>query len=440
MAQDQQTFSRLRIGGWRQFASIDIEFHPRLTVITGANGAGKSTLLNLLSSHLGVSRPYLGVPRKVSGTTEFLTGVFTLRKKLFDWLMRRTDQTWVPVGEIAYSNGATSPISVPAQGSLQYSPNLERQHAILGFHMPSHRLMPNYQQVANLQFGGVDPATAFQQLIQETYSPYMGGSTGHSLLFRLKSILASWAAFGEGNSTLDKDPAQMKAFRGFIEILRQVLPREIGFIELSIQPPDILLKTRSGTFLLDAASGGLLTIIEIAALIYTCSLRSDVKNGPFCVTFDEPENHLHPALQRSLLPTLVEAFPSVQFIVATHSPFMVSSLRDSHVYVLKYESADLAEDTGKRATSEAVRVWSARLDYVNRAGPASDILREVLGVPVTLPVWVEGELQRIVERYDHRPINDATVAALRADVEEAGLSDLFPEAVVRLGEELDPPR
>jgi predicted ATPase len=45
---DSVKFNNLRIEGWRQFDNIDIEFHPRLTVLTGANGAGKTTLLRVL--------------------------------------------------------------------------------------------------------------------------------------------------------------------------------------------------------------------------------------------------------------------------------------------------------------------------------------------------------------------------------------------------------
>ena len=37
-------------------------------------------------------------------------------------------------------------------------------------------------------------------------------------------------------------------------------------------------------------------------------------------------------------------------------------------------------------------IQSVRLDYANRAGTAGEILRDVLGVPVTLPAWVEADL------------------------------------------------
>lgn len=54
----------------------------------------------------------------------------------------------------------------------------------------------------------------------------------------------------------------------------------------------------------------------------------------FVIILDEPENHLHPELQRTLLPNLLNAFPNVQFIIATHNPFVISSVDKSQVYVL----------------------------------------------------------------------------------------------------------
>ena len=58
------------------------------------------------------------------------------------------------------------------------------------------------------------------------------------------------------------------------------------------------------------------------------------------MTFDEPENHLHPSMQKSFLPNVIAAFPSVQIIAVTHSPFIISALQDSAVYVLRYEDTE----------------------------------------------------------------------------------------------------
>lgn len=41
---------------------------------------------------------------------------------------------------------------------------------------------------------------------------------------------------------------------------------------------------------------------------------------------DEIETHLHVDLQKKILPFLVDFFPNIQFIVTTHSPFVLSSI------------------------------------------------------------------------------------------------------------------
>lgn len=73
----------------------------------------------------------------------------------------------------------------------------------------------------------------------------------------------------------------------------------------------------------------------------------------FVAVIDEPENHLHPELQKSFLGNLIRAFPNVQFIVATDNPFMITSQKDSNVYVLNYD--------------EQHKVYSLKLDHINRA-------------------------------------------------------------------------
>lgn len=434
MANDGTIFKSLKINGWRQFQSIDIGFHPRLTIITGTNGSGKSTILNILSRHVGISRQFHALPQRNGSILSYLPGIFNIPRALFKWIMPETNPSVQYLGEISYSNGITSKIVIPKNTGLSYDTGIENQQSIVGFHMPSHRLLPHYQQVASLPFSGIEPNASFNMLIGETYSIFRGQSTGNSLLYQLKQILASWAAIGEGNTSLRPRSNQLAAFNGFIDVLKRVIPPEIGFQGIEIEPPDILIKTETGTFIIDSCSGGLLTMIEIAALIYTCSLRDEVAKNRFVVTFDEPENHLHPSLQRSLLPTLVAAFPDVQFIVATHSPFVVSSLKESAVYVLRYTDSEKSLSAKDMLPAANRRIESLKLESFDRSGNASDILREVLGVAVTLPQWVEAELDSIVNKYQKSPLNEGTIAALRSDIKAAGLEDMFSEALTRVGD------
>ncbi|MFZ2725339.1 MAG: AAA family ATPase [Methylococcaceae bacterium] len=47
------------------------------------------------------------------------------------------------------------------------------------------------------------------------------------------------------------------------------------------------------------------------------------------VLIDEIETHLHVALQKKVLPFLCSFFPNIQFIVTTHSPFVLSSISNA---------------------------------------------------------------------------------------------------------------
>jgi len=62
------------------------------------------------------------------------------------------------------------------------------------------------------------------------------------------------------------------------------------------------------------------------------------------VLIDEIETHLHVELQKKILPFLVSFFPKVQFIVTTHSPFVLSSLSNAVICDLekKFVTRDLS--------------------------------------------------------------------------------------------------
>ncbi len=53
------------------------------------------------------------------------------------------------------------------------------------------------------------------------------------------------------------------------------------------------------------------------------------------VLIDEIETHLHLQLQKTILLFLTEFFPNIQFIVSTHSPFVLSSMKNVTIYDLE---------------------------------------------------------------------------------------------------------
>ena len=53
------------------------------------------------------------------------------------------------------------------------------------------------------------------------------------------------------------------------------------------------------------------------------------------VLIDEVETHLHVELQKKIVPILTELFPNIQFIMTTHSPFVLNSAPNAVVYDLE---------------------------------------------------------------------------------------------------------
>ncbi len=72
----------------------------------------------------------------------------------------------------------------------------------------------------------------------------------------------------------------------------------------------------------------------ILSIITELILRMDaIDRGNYnlqgIVLIDEIETHIHVGLQKKILPFLIDFFPNLQFIITTHSPFVLSSISNS---------------------------------------------------------------------------------------------------------------
>jgi hypothetical protein len=325
-----------------------------------------------------------------------------------------------PIGTIRYANDVTANLTVQTEiPGASYDVHVEGQQNVEGLHVPSHRAMYSYQQVQSIPTVPRRRNEAFNHYTNLIRSRFRGEHTQWSPHYYMKETLIALANFGYGNKAMDADPESQQIFEEFQDVLRRMLPPKLGFKNLRIRVPEVVLETETGPFSIDALSGGMAAIIDLAWQVF----MYQPSGKEFVVTLDEPENHLHPELQRRVLTDLVNAFPTVQFIVATHSPFIVGSVPQSNVYVLDYD------ETGK--------VNSALLDTVNRAGSANEILREVLGLEYTMPVWVETELEGLVRRYSDLPFTNETVASLRRDMAALGLAKHVPHTIAKLAEKKD---
>lgn len=406
MADSTLTFKHFELHEWRQFRNVSLDFHPQLTVLTGENGTGKTTLLNLLSPHFAWQIQFAAVPRRWrDGSLHYDSG-----------LRSQTDASpgvSDSVGTLEYSDGSSSHLMIPHETGTSFVPSWSGMGLVPGLNIPSHRAVQSYQPVQTLPAHFSASAALLEQFLNEIRQRYAGGYTGKSAATWMKESLIAAAIFGEGNESVAPNPEARDVWEGFQGVLKRLLPESLGFLHLRVEAPDLLVQTRGGPFVLDAASGGISALFELGWQIFLRAREYET----FTVCYDEPENHLHPSLQKTLMPSLIEAFPGVRFIVATHSPFVVTSVKDANVYVLEY--GDGAIET-------------TLLDTTAKARTADETLRRVLGLDSTLPLWADHQLSDIVDRYSRRDLNPQVLEELRSELTAVGLADQFPVAAAVL--------
>lgn len=415
-------FKRLNISGWRQFEDIDISFHPHLTVLTGANGAGKTTILNLLSRSIGWTPEFvssykkdkLGVARYFNGLKSFGKGFFFNNKAVSENVNDK-------LGELEFQDGTIADLLLPREiEGGTYSVITKGGKREKGVYIHSHRPIFPYRAVRTISTEIATRNQIFQKYNEFNRSfvfDTFRDPDRMSATALIKETIASLAIFGYGNQNVIPNESARKLFEGYIEILKIVLPPKLGFESISVVVPEVMLCTKTGNFPIDAVSGGISSIIDITWQLY---MFADTKES-FVAIIDEPENHLHPELQRTFLGNLIKAFPNVQFIVATHNPFMITAEKNSNVFVLNY--------------NEHHKVYSTKLDYVNRAGSSNAILREVLGIESTMPVWAEETLDSIIDKYSNGNLTPEVLLNLRKELAEIGLDEYIPLSISRVVEE-----
>lgn len=421
------SFQKIHIADWQQFKNIDITFHSRLTIITGANGAGKTTLLNLLSRHFNWNINNIGIRNKTGRLTR--TSHSLVRRALYpntpeaeyesmgniSYIDGRSTEILIDIGQMnTYSPGMASP------NSLEYAPIFDTSVNVPGIFIPSHRSIYTYQQLDYIPVrpNEITKRASYEKFVEEVKNKLLNlpvyGEQRKTTNYRIKATLTAWNAFGYENRNSPGKEDYIDNFRRFESILKELLPSSLKFIKLVIDDGEVILDCATKPFLLDSASGGVTSIIDIAWQIF---MYSEDKNSEFVAVIDEIENHLHPAMQREFLPKLINAFPHVKFIISTHSPLMINSVRDASIYALRYEEDE---------------VISVALDLKKKAQSSSQILDEILGVSFTMPLWAEQAINEAVADIKPNMTRKADLAKFRRRLIRAGLEDLMPEAIEKI--------
>ena len=129
-------------------------------------------------------------------------------------------------------------------------------------------------------------------------------------------------------------------FENFENILRELYQDPTLGLIFNYKDYSFVIKTNGKAFKFNQMSDGFTAAIDIIADLILKMQGGDSLTysylKPGIVLIDEIETHLHLELQRLVLPILTKIFPNIQFIVTTHSPFVLNSLENAVAYDLEH--------------------------------------------------------------------------------------------------------
>jgi predicted ATPase len=99
------------------------------------------------------------------------------------------------------------------------------------------------------------------------------------------------------------------------------------------------------------------------------------------VLIDEPETHLHLEMQYQILPLLTSLFPNLQFIVATHSPAVASSIKNATIFDLSTGQAMGDEAAGSSYSELMQGHFGVENEYSNVADEIITDIKRIAKLP-----------------------------------------------------------
>jgi len=128
-------------------------------------------------------------------------------------------------------------------------------------------------------------------------------------------------------------------FNSFTQLLQKLFEGDKVSLDFNYKNYSFTINQSGRRFGFNELSDGYSAIIDIIADLIIKMQNQDSLTRAYekegIVLIDEIETHLHLKLQRLILPILTKIFPNIQFIVTTHSPFVLNSLKNAVAFDLE---------------------------------------------------------------------------------------------------------
>ncbi len=309
--------------------SISSSNCPHL-IITGKNGSGKTLLLDSMSH-------FFQLCIKESKRIGFA-------KPLPESIIDEDMDSFAVRSELLYPSGKSSlNLSWPFMNGKMAAIFYEFSNAINSIKNDAF-VLAFYQ--ADRSFRMIEPDSPQKPVV--VTDDIRHNSSGQFINFLVDLKFQELLAIS--NKDVQREAEINSWFDTFVGLLRRLFEDESLTLQFSQQDSySFKVCTKGQTFGFNEMSDGFKAALNIVAdlilRMHKGGKLSDVFNQEGIVLIDEIETHLHLSLQKMIMPFLTGVFPNIQFIVTTHSPFVLSSMPNAVAYDLEHQEviSDLTE-------------------------------------------------------------------------------------------------
>lgn len=303
-------------------------------IFTGKNGSGKTSVLEAMSCYLNFLAMFEG-DRKVSVLEDDLK------------LLRQRESGASELEKTAIQDleDGVNSLKRNMEPRLQREAHKLKSGVKVYFNQPLHMLVDSIQKGQFILAYYKDERTFYADKPRhiekiELKDKYMMSETPRQEFIKYLSDLKVTEALARNNSKHEKADAIMQWFASFQELLRRIFgdPSLELIFEEDTFSFSIKEKNRE-IFDFNTLASGFAAILDIVVDLMMRMMKNAGRSFDFkipgIVLIDEVETHLHLELQKTILDILTTVFPNIQFIMSTHSPFILNSLQNVVIFDLE---------------------------------------------------------------------------------------------------------
>lgn len=289
-------------------------------ILTGKNGSGKTSVLEALKANL-----------------EYLVSIdFTLRSEIeqrLEYSNTKLRQEGIDDTTKKRKEDAKGNISFWKNKLLKWTDGVVAQcdYMTLREKYNAGDFIIAYYKAT--RFSKVETSNTIEHI--ELKDRYQINDTPGTKLVKYMVGLKATQAFAAQKKDTKRAEEIESWFRRFEGVLKNVFEDPSLTLDFDIENFRFSIRQQNREpFDFNTLSSGYAAVFDIINdLIMRVEKKGDNIEG--IVLIDEIETHLHLELQKKILPILTQMHPKIQFIVSTHSPFILSSIDNAVIFDLE---------------------------------------------------------------------------------------------------------